>query len=294
MRWKGHRQSDNVEDRRGMSPKQGLAVGGSGLAIIVVIAGLLLGFNPQRLLQFLNQAGAGQAQQQNVKKQTNPAANDESIQFVKTVLALTEDVWSEQFRLQGMNQRYIEPELVTFTAAVDTGGCGRASSAVGPFYCPADNKIYIDFAFYDTLERQLNAGGDFAQAYVLAHEVGHHIQNLVGTSGRVSAERGRVSKEEYNRLSVRLELQADFLAGVWAHHAQKRFNILEGGDLDEAINAASQIGDDKLQMQSQGYTIPERYTHGTSAQRQRWFKKGFQSGRIRDGDAVFTLNYSQL
>ena len=153
MRWKGHRQSDNVEDRRGRSPKQGLAIGGSGLAIIIIIAGLLFGFNPQKLLQFLNQAGVGQAQQQKVRKQTKPDANDESMQFVKTVLALTEDVWSEEFRLQGMNQRYIQPELVTFTDAVNTGGCGRASSAVGPFYCPADNKIYIDFAFYDTLER---------------------------------------------------------------------------------------------------------------------------------------------
>lgn len=294
MRWKGHRDSDNVEDRRGMSPKKGLAVGGGGLAIIILLAGAIFGFNGKGVLQFMQQLGIGQAQQQNAQQQNNPSADDQNIQFVTKVLAMTEDVWSEQFRLQGMNQRYIKPKLVTFDDVVDTGGCGRASSAVGPFYCPADSKIYIDFAFYDTLERQLNAGGDFAQAYVLAHEVGHHIQNLVGTSGMVSSKRGTASKEEYNRLSVRLELQADFLAGVWAHHAQKQFNILEGGDLDEAINAASQIGDDKLQMKSQGYTIPERYTHGTSAQRQRWFKKGFQSGRIRDGDALFTLRYEQL
>ena len=208
------------------------------------------------------------------------AAEAEADSLVRVVLKETEDVWNREFAQ--MNRQYEEPTLVLFSGTVESA-CGNASAASGPFYCPADHKVYIDLSFYDELQN-LNATGDFAMAYVVAHEVGHHVQNLLGISEKVQAERGRLSETEYNRLSVKLELQADFLAGVWAHHTQKLQNVIEPGDIEEALNAANAIGDDRLQKQSRGYVVPDAFTHGTSAQRMYWFKKGFETGDIRQGD----------
>lgn len=278
MQWRGRRESGNVEDMRGGSfGGRGIALGGIGTVIVVVI-GLLLGQNPLELLQAVNQ---GQPQQEQTQPVASSAEEDEAVQFVKVVLADNEDVWHKLFEEQGM--QYREPKLVLFRDAVESG-CGQASSAVGPFYCPADEKMYIDLRFYDELKSRFNAPGDFAMAYVIAHENGHHIQNLLGISDKVHQMRERLSEEEYNKLSVRLELQADFFAGVWAHHAQQMKNILDAGDIEEALNAANAIGDDKLQKEAQGYVVPDAFTHGTSAQRMRWFKKGFDTGDIKQGD----------
>jgi predicted metalloprotease len=213
--------------------------------------------------------------------QEQMAAQDSSVQFVKYVLAYTEDVWNDLF--QQMGKQYVEPKLEIFNQSTNSG-CGGASAATGPFYCPSDQKVYIDLSFYDELKSRFHAPGDFTMAYVIAHEVGHHVQNLLGISGKVHALQQRVSEEEANALSVRLELQADFLAGVWAHHAQKMKNILDPGDIEEALVAANAIGDDNLQKQAQGYVVPESFTHGTSQQRMYWFKKGFETGDINQGD----------
>jgi predicted metalloprotease len=277
MFWRGRRESGNVEDMRGGG--RGLVLGGVG-TIAVVIIGLLLGKNPLDLLQSINQ-GEPAAQQ------TAPGspAEEEAVSFVKVVLADNEDVWHKLFEQQGL--QYQEPKLVLFRDAVESA-CGTAASAMGPFYCPSDQKIYIDLSFYDELKNRFNAPGDFAMAYVIAHENGHHVQNLLGISDKVSKMRERLSEEEYNRLSVKLELQADFLAGVWAHHAQQMKNILEKGDIEEALNAANAIGDDKLQKRAQGYVVPDAFTHGTSEQRMRWFKKGFDTGDIKQGDTFNT------
>lgn len=269
MEWKGRRQSRNVEDRRGGGSK---VVGGGVGIIVVAILVMLMGGDPLSVLSASSQGGTVSA---------GPGIDDEAKEFVSVVLADTEQVWSEQFRRMGRSYR--EPILVLFQGRVESA-CGYASAAVGPFYCPADNKMYIDLSFYDDLKTRFGAPGDFAQAYVIAHEVGHHIQNQLGTSEKVQRMKGRVSEAEYNKLSVRLELQADFYAGVWAHHAQRLNNILEPGDLEEALRAAAAIGDDRLQKQAQGYVVPESFTHGTSEQRMRWFKKGWESGRIEDGD----------
>lgn len=278
MQWRGRRESGNVEDMRGGGfGGRGIALGGIGTVIVVVI-GLLLGQNPLDLLQAVNQ---GQPQQEQTQPVASSAEEDEAVQFVKVVLADNEDVWHKLFEEQGM--QYREPKLVLFRDAVESG-CGQASSAVGPFYCPADEKMYIDLSFYDELKNRFSAPGDFAMAYVIAHENGHHIQNLLGISDKVHQMRERLSEEEYNKLSVRLELQADFFAGVWAHHAQQMKNVLEQGDIEEALNAANAIGDDKLQKEAQGYVVPDAFTHGTSAQRMRWFKKGFDTGDIKQGD----------
>mgnify|MGYP001810642703 CR=1 FL=1 len=278
MQWRGRRESGNVEDMRGGGfGGRGIALGGIG-TIIVVVIGLLLGQNPLDLLQAVNQ---GQPQQEQTAPAASSAEEDEAAQFVKVVLADNEDVWHKLFDEQGM--QYQEPKLVLFRDAVESG-CGQASSAVGPYYCPADQKMYIDLSFYDELKNRFSAPGDFAMAYVIAHENGHHIQNLLGISVKVHQMRERLSEEEYNKLSVRLELQADFFAGVWAHHAQQMKNVLEQGDIEEALNAANAIGDDKLQKQAQGYVVPDAFTHGTSAQRMRWFKKGFDTGDIKQGD----------
>lgn len=278
MQWKGRRESDNVEDLRssGGGGRRGIALGGIG-TIVVVVIGLLLGKNPMELLQAVNQ---GQPAQEQTAQSVNPA-DDEAANFVKVVLADNEDVWHKIFEQQGM--QYQEPKLVLFRNAVESG-CGSAESSMGPFYCSADQKMYIDLSFYDELKSRFNAPGDFAMAYVVAHENGHHIQNLLGISDKVHNMRERLSEEEYNKLSVKLELQADFLAGVWAHHAQQMKNILDAGDIEEALNAANAIGDDKLQKQAQGYVVPDAFTHGTSAQRMRWFKKGFETGDINQGD----------
>ncbi len=275
MQWRGRRESGNVEDMRG-SGRGGLVLGGFG-TIAVIVIGLLLGKNPMELLQAVNQAQPAQEQ----TAPANNAADDEAASFVKVALADNEDVWHKLFGEKGM--QYQEPKLVLFRDVVQSG-CGNAESAMGPFYCPADQKIYIDLSFYDELKNRFNAPGDFAMAYVIAHENGHHVQNLLGITADLDKLRGQLSEQEYNKLSVRLELQADFFAGVWAHHAQQMKNILDEGDIEEALNAANAIGDDKLQKQAQGYIVPDAFTHGTSAQRVRWFKKGFDTGDMNQGD----------
>lgn len=283
MRWEMGRRSENVEDRRGMRPQR-IALGGGIGGIILIVIALLLGVNPQQLLQ---QMPADQTASQTQVQQRNPA-EDRLAEFVSVVLADTEDVWRAQF--QSMGRQYREPKLVLFTEQVNSA-CGFASSAVGPFYCPGDEKVYIDLQFYQELKDRFGAPGDFAQAYVIAHEIGHHVQNQLGISDKVHAMQQRVSKEEANDLSVRLELQADFFAGIWANHAQKMRNILEPGDIEEALGAANAIGDDRLQMQGQGYVVPDSFTHGTSAQRVRWFRRGFETGDISQGD---TFNAGSL
>jgi uncharacterized protein len=276
MLWKGQRQSDNVEDRRGMSGG-GIAIGGGLGGIVVLVIALLLGADPRQLLE--QSRGADPSSGTTSSRQVNPQ-EDELKQFSATVLASTEDVWTEIFRQQGRS--YSKPTLVLFTDAVRSA-CGEAGAAVGPFYCPGDHKLYLDLSFFNELQTRFRAPGDFAQAYVIAHEVGHHVQNLMGTMDKVDAVRGRVSEAEANQLSVRLELQADFLAGVWAHHAQQK-GILEAGDIEEALGAASAVGDDRLQREGQGYVIPDSFTHGTSEQRIRWFRKGLETGDLRQGD----------
>jgi predicted metalloprotease len=279
MRWEGDRESGNVEDRRGMGGPLMVAGGGIGTVIVIVLA-LLFGRNPAQVLQ---QVGQGQSQQQQPGAPVQASPEEERlVRFVKTVLADTEDVWRDQLpRQTGVSYRY--PTLVLFRKQVQSA-CGGASAASGPFYCPGDEKVYIDLSFYDELQQRFKAPGDFAQAYVIAHEVGHHVQKLLGTSDRVQALRAGADKVKSNQLSVRLELQADFYAGVWAHHAQKMKNILQPGDVDEALRAASAIGDDRIQMQSRGYVVPDAFTHGTAKQRTAWFKKGFQTGDVKQGD----------
>lgn len=269
MRWLGKRESSNVDDRRGIGGG-GIAVGGGMIGIIGVVLYLIMGGDPNQVLNQLNQGGAGQE-----KTAEQKAAEDSLAKFSKVVFAYTEDVWHDL-----LSDRYVEPTLTLFDYSVQSA-CGGASSATGPFYCPADNKVYIDLSFFKELDERFGAAGDFAQAYVIAHEVGHHVQNLLGTSEKVQSQRSRLSEAEYNRLSVKLELQADFYAGVWAHHAQQMKNILEPGDIEEALNAASQIGDDRL---TKGQVSPDAFTHGTSAQRMYWFKKGFETGDIQQGN----------
>lgn len=268
MRWRGRRRSSHVEDRRGM--RKPLIIGGGVGGVVLVVVMLLMGGNPLDLIT----GGGGQP----VK---SSAQDDEKAQFVAVVLADTEDVWRQQF--QAMGKTYREPKLVLFTDRVQSD-CGFAGAAIGPFYCPADQTIYIDLSFFQQLDRKLGAPGDFAQAYVIAHEVGHHVQRLLGYADRVDRARGNVGEREMNRLSVRQELQADFLAGVWAHHAQRMKQVLEPGDIEEAINAAEAIGDDTLQKRSQGQVVPDSFTHGTSAQRVRWFRLGYETGDVRQGD----------
>ena len=274
MRWREGRQSSNVEDRRGIGGK-GLAVGGIGSVIVLVIA-LLLGVDPRTLFS----GGGGSPEQGTQSSRPVNPEEDEMKAFSSSVLANTEDVWQEIFRKHG--EQYREPKLVLFTGQVSSP-CGAASSASGPFYCPADQKVYIDLSFYRELKARFRAPGDFAQAYVVAHEVGHHIQNLLGTMDKVNSLQSRSSERQANDLSVRLELQADFYAGVWAHYVQRQ-GLLEAGDVDEALNAATAIGDDRLQKQSQGYVVPDSFTHGTSEQRMRWFRRGLESGDIKQGD----------
>ncbi len=285
MRWDGNRQSDNVEDRRGDGGGGGggIRMGGRGISLgtvaIALVAGWIFGINPLTVLGLLSgDPGAGAAVQAPAQA---PPANDRLAMFVSTVLADTEDVWAEQFRAAGGS--YEAPKLVLFREGTPTA-CGGGQAAMGPFYCPGDRKVYIDLSFYDTMRRQLGAPGDFAQAYVIAHEVGHHVQNLMGTTDKVDRQRGRLPEVQMNALSVRVELQADCYAGVWAHHAQNARRILEAGDLEEALNAASRIGDDALQRQSQGRVVPESFTHGSSAQRVNWFKRGMEAGRVADCD----------
>ncbi len=274
MLWQGRRQSTNVDDRRGIGAG-GFAVGGGILGLLALLFNMFMGgdVDPSVLQQMPSQQREMTAEEQ--------AADDKRAEFVRVVLADTEDVWNQIFAQSG--QDYPEPTLVLYRDAVRSG-CGSASSQSGPFYCPADQKLYIDLSFYEELERRFEAPGDFAMAYVVAHEVGHHIQTLMGTSDKLARARSTLSEPEYNSLSVKMELQADFLAGVWAHHAQRMKNILQSGDIEEALNAANAIGDDRLQRETQGRVNPESFTHGTSAQRMYWFKKGFETGDISQGD----------
>jgi predicted metalloprotease len=254
-----------------------MAIGGGLGGIVVLVIALLLGADPRQLLE--RSRGVDPSTGTTTSRPTNPQ-EDELKQFSATVLASTEDVWSDIFRQQG--RTYSKPTLVLFTHAVRSA-CGEAGAAVGPFYCPGDQKLYLDLSFFNELQTRFRAPGDFAQAYVIAHEVGHHVQNLLGTMDKVDAARGRMSEAEANQLSVRLELQADFLAGVWAHYAQQK-GILEAGDIEEALGAASAVGDDRLQREGQGYVVPDSFTHGTSEQRIRWFRKGLETGNLREGD----------
>lgn len=278
MKWRNRRESDNVEDRRGVSGGRVIAGGGiAGLIIYLLVA--FLGGGEVDPSQIPGISPTGQTAPISPQQQ---AADDERASFVKVVLADTEDVWNKLFQQQG--SRYQEPVLVLYRDQV-ASACGSASSASGPFYCPADQKLYIDLSFYEQLEKLTNKDKiEFAMAYVIAHEVGHHIQTLNGTAAQLERLRRTVSEEEYNRYSVKMELQADFLAGVWAHHAQKMKNILDPGDIEEALAAANAIGDDMLQKRSQGYVVPDAFTHGTSAQRVHWFKKGFTTGDVSQGD----------
>lgn len=283
MQWRGRRESSNVDDQRGRGGVGGMAFkGGIGTVAIVIVLSLILGKNPLALLQEMQTQTGPATSEQNVDYQPTPE-EAELGKFVKVVLADTEDVWNNLLK------DYREPTLVLFTGRVESA-CGAASSSTGPFYCSEDEKVYIDLSFYEDLKNRFEAPGDFAQAYVIAHEVGHHVQHLMGITDRVHASRQSVSEEEYNKLSVRLELQADFLAGVWANHANNLSQILEAGDIDEALNAASAIGDDRLQMQTQGQVVPDSFTHGTSEQRMRWFKKGFETGDVSAGDTFNTTN----
>lgn len=291
MKTDGRRKSENVEDRRGETAggggrglrlpggKAGMG-GGLGLIIVVVLA-LVFAIDPRQFLDPGALGGAGSTQSAPGEPYQETAEEAKRSDFVKVVLADTEDTWTAIFRNAG--QTYEPPTLVLFRNAVDSA-CGYAQSAAGPFYCPGDKKVYIDLSFIDEMSAKLRASGDFAFAYVIAHEVGHHIQTLLGTSSKVNALRARASEQEGNQLSVRLELQADCYAGVWTHHTEKQKQVLEAGDLEEALNAAAAVGDDRLQKQAQGYVVPESFTHGSSAQRAAWFKKGLQTGDTNQCD----------
>ena len=282
MLWQGRRESENVEDARGSGGGRLVMGGGIGTVILVVLY-LALGGDPQALFDAQQQAQVSQPAQVD-----SQAPRDEASKFVAVVLADTEDAWKDAFRQMG--REYEEPRLLLFTDVIQSG-CGFASGATGPFYCPQDRRVYIDLGFFRQLQERLGAGGDFAEAYVIAHEVGHHVQNLLGITDRVQAARGRVSQSEYNQLSVRLELQADFLAGVWARYADRVKHIVEAGDIEEAMRAASAVGDDRLQSRSRGYVVPDSFTHGTSEQRVRWFRRGYETGDLRQGD---TFNAREL
>ena len=300
MKWVGRRQSGNVEDRRGSGGGGGFggfggfgggsripgglfSKGGLIVVVIVVIIAWVNGVNPLQLLQQTNTGGNSYSTDQNY---TPSASEQELAAFVRVVLADTEDVWNKQF------SDYREPTLVMFTDYVESA-CGQASAATGPFYCPADEKVYIDLSFYNDLKNKFGAPGDFAQAYVIAHEVGHHIQHLMGISDKVHGLRQEQSEAEANAMSVRLELQADFLAGMWAHYAEEMNDVLDPGDIEEALTAASAIGDDRLQKQARGYVSPDSFTHGTSEQRMKWFKKGYDTGDMKQGD-TFSISASEL
>jgi hypothetical protein len=277
MRWQGRRKSDNVEDRRGIGGR-GLAVGGGLGGLIIVALYLLLGGNPDEISQSLRTEGATSTA---AAGQPLSEKDKEMGDFVSVILADTEDIWRTVFSEDG--QPYREPHLVLFTEQVQSA-CGYAGAATGPFYCPGDEKVYLDLSFFEEMQVKLGAPGDFALAYVIAHEVGHHVQNLLGINDQVMSKRGRVDEREFNELLVRLELQADFLAGVWAHHARQAAGYLEEGDIEEGLNAASAVGDDRIQRKTQGYVVPDAFTHGTSEQRVRWFKKGLETGDINQGD----------
>ena len=291
MKWDGNRESDNVEDRRGDDSGGGGGGGGFGFGgrsvglgtiAVALVASYFFGINPMTVISLLS-GGGGSAPAVSVPHSPAkaPPANDPATRFVRVVLADTEDVWGKLFAAQ--NATYIKPKLDIFSGSIATS-CGEGQSAAGPFYCPADQKVYIDLSFYRLMRERFHVDGEFAQAYVIAHEVGHHVQNLMGISGKVDAARRRATPAQSNALSVRLELQADCFAGVWAYHANEARGILEKGDVETALNAATAIGDDALQRQAQGHVVPDSFTHGTSAQRVRWFKSGISSGKISECD----------
>ena len=283
MKWKGREVSRNIEDRRGRSRNRGRVGGGIGLGtILIVFLVILFGGDPSEILQGLQQSQTTQAPTSRNQEYQGSEIDNIRANQVGVVLKETENVWHEIFRDQ-IGRPYEEATLVLFTDS-DQSACGFAQAATGPFYCPADRKIYIDLGFYDLMSQKLGASGDFAMAYVVAHEVAHHIQNLLGITRQVEAQRGRISQRDQNDLSVRLELQADFLAGVWAHHAHKKSNFLDRGDIEEALRAARAIGDDIIQKRSRGYVVPESFTHGTAEQRMRWLRKGIETGDINQGD----------
>ena len=283
MRWEGGEQSDNVEDRRGAGGLGGSLFGGRSIGIgtllSAVVAGLIFGVNPLQLIGMLGGTG-GPAQVQQAPT-GQPPANDQASQFIRTVLRDTELVWDKLFRESGGT--YVQPKLVMFSGYTPTA-CGTGQSAMGPFYCPLDQKVYLDTEFFDTLRNELGGGGEFAEAYVIAHEIGHHVQKQMGVIDKVDSLRGRTSQAQQNALQVRVELQADCLAGVWAHHAEAQRKILEQGDIEQAMNTAAKIGDDALQKRSQGYVVPDSFTHGSSAQRVRWFSTGLKTGSIQACD----------
>lgn len=283
MNLEGRRESSNVDDRRGKKAGISLGIGGT---ILVGIICLIMGKNPQTVLQNINNnSGAG------TESTYTPTKEEEELAtFAKKILAGTEDVWTAEFKKIG--KTYVPPKLVLFTESVQSG-CGGATSSTGPFYCSADQTVYIDLSFFSTMKKQFGSAGDFAYAYVIAHEVGHHVQYLLGTLSDAHNQMSRVSETESNKISVRLELQADFYAGVWAHVDNEMFNSLEEGDIDEGLEIASRIGDDYLQKRAQGYAVPESFNHGTSAQRSKWLKKGITTGDIRQGD-TFTPSYASL
>src|SRR5689334_9457001 len=287
MRWIGDRESSNVEDRRGMSGG-GIAAGGGILGLVVLVISLLTGHDPGSLP---SPDGSNPGGAPGVRREAS-AKEEEQKKFAAVVLADTEDVWQALFRQQ-LGKNYPDPTLTLFSGNTQSG-CGFASAATGPFYCPNDRHVYIDLQFFDELQNRFHAAGDFAQAYVIAHEVGHHVQKLMGILDKVHAQERRVSERDANQLSVRTELQADFLAGVWAHHAQQMKNILEPGDLDEALRAASAVGDDRLQKQGRGYVVPDSFTHGTSEQRARWFRLGFDTGDLSKMKELFDRSYDSL
>ncbi len=285
MNLEGRRESTNVDDRRGKRVVAGAGMGIGGLIIAGIIA-LMMGKNPVEVIQNM-----GATQQQTTETNYQPTAEEEELAtFAKKILAGTEDVWTAEFKKLG--REYVPPKLVLFSGSVQSG-CGGATSATGPFYCSADQTVYIDLSFFSSMKKQFGTAGDFAYAYVIAHEVGHHVQNLLGTLGQAHQQMSRVSKTQSNQISVRLELQADFYAGVWAHQDNAMFNSLEEGDVDEGLAIAARIGDDYLQKQAQGYAVPESFNHGTSAQRSKWLKKGINTGDIRQGD-TFSPAYNQL
>jgi predicted metalloprotease len=277
VRWESGRRSENVEDRRGLRVPGGFVGGGIGAVVIALVA-MFFGIDPRVILQGAGEPAGVPAQQ---RAATPDPVQDRLKDFVSVVLADTEDTWAGIFRSGG--SRYVAPRLVLFSGTVQSA-CGRAAAAAGPFYCPGDRQVYIDLDFYRLLAQRFGAPGDFAQAYVIAHEVGHHVQNLLGISEKVRAASQRGSQEHANRLSVRQELQADCFAGVWAHNANRTRHILEAGDLEEGLAAAAAIGDDRLQRQGQGYVVPETFTHGSSGQRVRWFRRGYDSGEIKACD----------
>lgn len=293
MKWEGREQSSNVEDRRGMKGPAVAAGGGGLLLVVLMIAMKLMGASQEQQKLVANAAKTIQSRAASAPAAPGEGIDDKSKEFISVILHDTETIWTKLFREQVQGANYTPPKLVIFSGSV-ASGCGNASAAMGPFYCPADEQVYIDPSFFDELATRHRAQGDFAQAYVLAHEVAHHVQNLTGFSDIVNQARSQGDEIASNQASVRLELQADFLAGVWAHHAHKAYDILEDGDMEEGINAANQIGDDTLQREATGHVVPERFTHGRSDQRVKWFKKGLMSGRFKDCEQLFQVAYDKL